>query len=131
MSNAKTVEGFDIPFRELTDVEKNSEVTLERFQDWHYAVGEDFCDQVGGINGLILGGWLMAEYPSKSLEILSVLNREGARCNAQPLMDLSMYENDDDGDQFYSDFARFVNLTGNLKRRTNEILTIVTEYYRE
>jgi len=40
----ETIVGFDIPKRELTEEEKNREITLDRFNEFHNKAGEDFCD---------------------------------------------------------------------------------------
>ena len=121
------VDGFDIPKRKLNKEEENRKVTLDRLKEWHYNVGEDFCDTFPSFNGTIFGGWLMGKYPTMSAEILSKLNTDTG-LNAQPFMDLSIYT-DGDGDDFYTDFSEFVNLTGACKRRVNEMLIIVNEYY--
>lgn len=125
----ETIDGYDIPKRKLTNEEQNRDVTLERLQEWHYKAGEDFCDTISSFNGTIFGGWLMGKYPAISAEILKELNSKYP-VNAQPFMDLSVYTNSD-GDDFYTDFAEFVNLTGACKRRVNELLIILCEYYED
>jgi len=121
----ETINGFDIPKRELTEEEASREVTLERFQEWHHEVGEDFTDQFSNINEKILGGYLLAKYPHKAKEILFELNTKYAE--AQNFQ--GIYEDDLDGDKFYTDLAEFINLTESLKKRVNQVLIQVMEHY--
>lgn len=121
----ETIDGFDIPKRMLTDEEANRDITLERFQEWHNEVGEDFCDQISNINEKILGGFLMCKHPDKSHQILKILNEKGDALELQ-----GIYEDDPHNDKFYTDFAEFINLTVHLKKRVNQILIQVMEYYK-
>jgi hypothetical protein len=122
----ETIDGFDILKRELTEEESTREITLERFQEWHCSAGEDFVDQYENINAQIFGGYLMCMYPNKSSIILNALNKKYP--SVQSLKNI--YENDDD-DKFYTDLASFINLTVALKKRVNQILIQVVEYYKD
>ncbi len=79
-NEVETIDGFDIPKRELTPEEANREVTLDRFHAWHAEVGEDFTDQFSSIDHKIYGGYLMAKYPNKSAEILAECNNKYGEC---------------------------------------------------
>ena len=123
MTEVETIDGFDIPKRELTEEEATREITKERFDSFHVEAGEDFCDTCcSTINVRILGGFLMAKHPNLSLEFLEVLNDK----YAEALGLKSVYE---DEDEFYTELAEFINLTVNLKARVNQILIQVDEYY--
>lgn len=125
------IDGFDIPKRELTEEEATRDITLERFNNFHYSAGEDFCDQVGYIiDHKVLGGWFLHKYPAEVSTITEVCNdRFGEALGFQ---ELDVYT-DPDGhtnfDLFYTDLAEFINVTTRLKRRVNQILIQVDEYY--
>lgn len=127
----KTVNGFDIPLRKLTDEEKTRPVTWERFRDFHYAVGEDFLDQTGEGNVYIFAGWLLHKYPEHSADILRIVNKKYAEIQNFNELEFLGYSDELDIDLLYCDFAEFVNLTGALKERVNQILIQVTEYYEK
>lgn len=135
MNKQERIEGFDIPLRELTEEEASRSITLERFKDFHYEVGEDFVDQIGSVNtktfALIFAGFAMAKHPEWSIEILSKCNNALTEVYTQLILDV--YEentsDDDQGDTFYSDLAEFLNLTINAKKRVNQVLIQVAEYY--
>ncbi|CAL9980027.1 hypothetical protein VPHD479_0228 [Vibrio phage D479] len=119
--------GFSIPTRPLTDEEANREITWERFRDFHYTVGEDFLDQTSEGNADIFAGWLLHKYPHLNKEILELANARFA--DVASFMDLFGFDDDKDIDVLYVEFAEFCNLTGALKRRVNETLIIIDEYY--
>lgn len=131
--NVETIDGFNIPKRELTEEEASREITFERFDEWHMEVGEDFCDQVGSmINHYIFGGFVMARYPQFSTQILKVLNSK----YGEALGILSIFEehfeqdnnNLEEGNKiFYTLLAEFANLTVNLKKNINQVLIQVME----
>ena len=128
-SNPETIDGFDIPFRELTEEEANQTITWERFRDFHCEVGEDYLDQTGHGDIKILVGWLLHKYPDFSLDILDVVNCKYPSLN--DLIELECYEYDEDRgvDPFYDDFAEFCNQTKHLKRRVNTVLILAMEAY--
>ena len=127
----ETIIGFDIQKRELTTEESNKEITLERFNDFHYEAGEDFCDTCSSfMNHLIIGGYLIAKHPELSLEILKSCNDK----NGDVLGLIEVYEvelGDESNDIFYKDLSEFANLTKGLKRNINQILIQVAEYYKK
>ena len=87
----ETIPGFDIVKRELTEEEATREISLERFQEWHQEIGEDFVDQVAYIiNAKIFCGFLLAKYPLWNKEILENVN------------DQKEIQNDSEGENFHS-----------------------------
>lgn len=99
------------------------DITVERFRDWHYEVGEDFLDQTGEGNHLIFGGYLLAKYPHRSKEILKVCNDKYGGCqNYRELPELE-FDEEKDIENLYVVFAEFCNLTEHLKKRVDRILT--------
>lgn len=128
--NVETIAGFNIPKRELTEEEAGRELSLARFSEWHQEVGEDFCDQVGGmIDHRILGGFIMAKHPEFSAEILKVLNNK----YGEALGILSFFEEhfdiEEGDDKFYTLLSEFANLTVHLKKNINQVLIQVLEKY--
>ena len=132
------IEGFDIKKRELTEEEANKEVTIERFDEFHNEAGEDFVEAnlalFGFVNHHVFGGYLMAIYPDMSSEILKVCNDKFG----ETLKYLHMYEEtfgEEDyyeaQTKFYTDLAKFINLTGVLKKRVNQVLIQVSEHYKD
>jgi hypothetical protein len=122
----ETIEGFDIPKRQLTEEEANSPITWEKIQAFHHEAGEDFLDQVSCINLLIYTGWLVGKYPERSIEILKMGQAKFADVNTFT----DLYDDDDEEEKFYTDVAEFLNLTYNAKRRANQVLIQVVEHYR-
>lgn len=99
------------------------DITVERFRDWHYKVGEDFLDQTSEGNHLIFGGYLLAKYPHRSKEILDICNDNYGECqDYRKLPELELDE-EKDIDNLYVVFAEFCNLTEHLKSRVDRILT--------
>lgn len=132
MEEEKTIEGFSIPFRKLTEEEASRPITLERFIDFHHKAGEDFIDQIGTMNSsqlaLIFAGYAMAKHPEFIDEILEQCNRHMVYTQLiQQVYDA--HDDQGNGDLFYSDFADFLNLTIIYKKRANQVLIQVAEYY--
>jgi len=125
----KTIDGFDIPFRDLTSEEASRDLSLERFSNFHIDAGEDFLDQssLDKQAEKIFLGFLLAKRPDLSKEILSIANGGYIDCEFYTLFELKGDE--DDSDTFYSLLAEFANLTTGLKHRINQILIQVDEYY--
>ncbi len=125
----ETIHGFDIEKRELTEEEATRPITLERFTEFHHAAGEDFVDQCESIvNHLIWIGWCLHKYPEKSKDFLKVANHKYGGVQ----MTMELFENEDgEDDAFYTDFAEFLNQTESAKKRVNQILIQVTEYYNQ
>ena len=135
MSNKKkeddeeeTLDGYDIPLRKLTEEEAARPITLDRFNDFHADVCEDFVDQFGNIDIKVLSGYMMAKHPELSKEILEVCNDEyGEALGIKHLFE----DNGLTEDAFYTELADFINLTVNLKKRVNQILIQIYEYYNK
>ena len=124
----ETIHGFDIPKRELTKEEAERPITLERFNEWHSEVGEDFCDQVGHlISEKALAGFLAGKYPSRSYEIFDIVNEEYSE--ALSFQDFYGKSDGIDLDKFYTDLSEFINLTQHCKANVNQILIQVMEHY--
>jgi transposase len=124
-SEVETIHGFDIPKRQLTEEEATREITLERFQQFGYDAGEDFVDQCESLyNAHIFIGWCLHKYPELSKELLKAANSK--YCSVQNVLHLL-----DNDDQFYTDFAEFLNQTEHAKAKTNQILIQVNEYYNK
>lgn len=130
-TEVETIDGFDIPLRELTVEEANKEITFDRIQSFHYDAGEDYLDtcSLDKQAEKIFLGFLMAKRPDLSKDILSVAN--GGYIDSE-FYTLFEQEGDKyDSDTFYILFAEFANLTGNLKKRINQVLIQVDEYYNK
>lgn len=126
----ETVNGFNIPLRELTEEEKNREITLERFREFHYQAGEDFLDTTGEGNILIFSGWMLHKYPELSTDIIEIANSPHSEIKSFiELEDEFGYDSEEDIDKIYIDFAEFCNITTALKERVNQTLIQVSEYY--
>ena len=124
----ETIDGFDIPKRELTEEEASRELSFERFDEWQMEVGEDFCDQVGGmINQNIFGGFLMAKHPEFSPGILKVLNNKYGEALGLLTMFEEHFDIDEGNKRFYTLLSEFANLTVNLKKNINQVLIQVLE----
>jgi hypothetical protein len=125
------IDGFDIIKRPLTEEESSKEITLDRFNNYHYAVGECFVDQHGFINHKIFGGYVLCLHPEWNKEILEILNSK----YGEALGLLHLYEelcpdgSQSGWEQFYTDLAAFANLTEHLKKEINQILIQIHEVY--
>lgn len=118
--------GFTIPIREMSEEEYLTPITLERFNDFHHEVGEDFCDQVGYlIDPKVYGGFLLHKYPNKNTEILEALVDKDM-ISYQNVYDFSSVDWED---VFYSDLSEFLNLTILTKARVNQVLIQIAEHY--
>ena len=131
----ETIDGFNIPKRELTQEEATREITFERIQDFHRDAGEDYLDicSLDIQAEKIFLGFLLAKRPDLAKEILSVANGNGD----YSYIDSEFYELFEEtpgnylGDAFYKLFAEFANLTGGLKKRINQVLIQVHEHYNK
>lgn len=120
--NETEVPGFTIPLRELTKEEYEQNITFNRFDDFHCEVGEDFCDQCGYIFDNLLQiftGYLIGKYPNVGKELIEESNKK--HFELLSLMNLF------DEEQFYGDFADFLNFTTISKAKVNQILIQCTE----
>lgn len=125
----ETVNGFNIPLRELTPEEADLDITWKRFRSFHYAAGEDFLDQTDEGNALIFGGWLLHKYPQHCVDILEICNDRYPSVLDFSDLEFLSYDEEKDIDLLYVDFAEFCNLTQALKKRVNQVLIQVTEHY--
>jgi hypothetical protein len=124
------IEGFSIPFRELTEEESLRVITLYRFNNFHAEVGEDFVDQISSVNtidvAVLFAGFAMAKHPEWSLELLECVNNNPY---TQLVQDVYRDFSNQSDDLFYTDFAEFLNQTVDLRKDVNQILIQVAEYY--
>lgn len=128
----ETINGFDIPKRELTTEEASRNITVERIRNFHYGSGEDFLDTTSEGNAQIFAGWLLHKYPEKSKEILAVVNNNGKYlviADFNEIEDFEKYDDEIDMNSLYIEFVEFCNQTEHLKRRVNQVLIQVDEYY--
>lgn len=122
----ETIDGFDIPMRELTEEEATRDLTLERIHNFHIEVGEDLADQVGSnMDHKVFAGYLACKYPHLSHQIFDISNGEYAEMQSFK----EIYEDDEEEDKFYQDACDFINLTVHCKKRFNQVLIQVAEYY--
>ena len=125
------LEGFLIRKRELTEEEANREIKYEHFETYHHEVGEDFTDQhTNVVNGHVFGGWLLGKHPQWKDNILQILNNHPDSQEFFHMYGEELgHENEESWVQFYTDYAEFLNLTGAARRRANQILIQIAEYY--
>ncbi len=121
---------------QLTEEELNLDISLDRFNEYHWAVGEDFVDQNESIvDYKVYAGWLLHKYPEKASLILSCLNDTSWYSSVQGFQHRVFCKDEESGgeedemDNFYTDFAEFLNLTGAAKRRVNTVLVREDRYY--
>ena len=136
MSEEKeTISGFDIEKRELTQEEKNLDITIERIRNFHYDAGEDLLDQVGYEfgNAFIFAGFILHKHSQHSKMILDHVNENQKNLDIHCFNELDIYEynEEDDIDGIYYDLVEFLNLTEHAKARANQILIQVDEYYNK
>lgn len=127
----ETVNGFDIPLRELTEAEADRKITWQRFREFHYAAGEDFLDQTDEGNVQMFGGYLLAKYNEFAKEIIEICNNRYAGIIDFREIEILGYDKGKDIDTVYCEFAEFCNLTVATKRRVNQVLIQVTEHYNQ
>lgn len=126
----ETITGFDIPVRPLTDEEASRDVTLERFNNFHADAGEDFADTCGlTINPYVFVGFLMAKHPDWSHGLVDCINKGGDANSLRNFYIDELGSTIEAEDAFYTDLAEFVNLTKYAKKRVNQILIQIDEYY--
>jgi hypothetical protein len=125
----ETVEGHDIPLRELTEEEKSKEVTPERIRNYEIDCGESFLDQHGSTFDIqIVIGFFLARYPERAAELLEIANDEYAEVMNIEHEFVPEY-NEEEYVKFLQTLCDFVNLTVNTKRRINQILIQFNEHY--
>lgn len=131
----ETINGFDIPLRKLTEEESSREITIERIRDFHYEAGEDFLDTTNegyGNSAIIFGGWLLHKYPEHSEIILNHLNENQRNIDILCFGELDFldgYVKEEDINLIYFEFVEFTNQTVHMKKRVNQVLIQLKEYY--
>ena len=127
----QTIEGFGIVKRELTEEEKQRPITLDRIQDFHMQAGEDFLDCVDSLNHKNIarqfGGFAMAKRPELAEEIISTCNEDPLY--TQMIQDIYDCKYEGEGNEFYEDFAEFLNFTKLSKEKANQVLIQMDENY--
>lgn len=121
-----TIDGFDIPRRDLTINEKRMLVSLERFTEYHLIVEKDFVDThdcVVGITGF--GKFILARKPHLRPAITEYMRYP--TCTEKQFLEVYT-DNGIDDDEFYTDFAAYINTNVNSKEIVNQILIQVAEY---
>lgn len=106
----------------LTKDQESLEITEERINWYLSTVGEDFMDQNEKIvNHAVMCGYLLAMCDkSKAAAILKNLN--GNKFWSDLMEEIGI-------DEFYKCFCKLCNLTVHLKKRVNEILISMENYY--
>jgi hypothetical protein len=130
----ETITGFDIIKRKLSEEEARTEITLGRFNAFHYEAGEDFADSCGHIfNEKIIVGYLICKQPKMSIPLLGVINSKGDLNDLRNVYidESHLLPDSDPEDVFYQDFAEFLNLTEHAIMHANQILIQVDEYYNQ
>lgn len=113
--------------RELTIEEKLMDITLERFTEFHHAVQEDFVNLYSGMVTVFgFGSRIYSKRGALKLDILTALEYEN--CTEVDFLDIYEDHNIDD-DEFYADFASYINTNPVSKAKVNSILINVAEYY--
>lgn len=140
MNEEKTVDGYDIPLRELTNEEASRAVTVDRIQKYYYAAGESFIDTHESIiDAKLFAGWLACENKQLALQIWKCSNEGGkyGPClnSLMNIMEEKYGHWDGDNDttgwyKFYQAFSNFVNTTVITKKRVNQVLIQICEYYK-
>lgn len=125
----ETVDGHDIPLRELTEEEKLKEITPERIRNYEIDCGESFLDQHGStFDTQIVIGFFLAKHPERAVELLEISNSKYAEVLNIEHEFVPEY-NEEEYNKFLQTLCDFVNLTVNTKRRLNQILIQVDEHY--
>lgn len=129
----KTITGFSILKRELTEEEASREVTIERIRDFHYEAGEDFLDIADDARAEIFAGFIVHKYKDRAAKIYDICNSNKGYLSVMDFKEFyePEYNEEEDIDQIYFDYIEFVNTTVHLKKRVNQVLIQVMEYYNQ
>jgi hypothetical protein len=102
-------------------MDEQEPITLDRFDDYHQRVGEDFCDQGGATDYAAILGYCMAKRPDIR-EALAEETRDGF----EALTILQVYEDnfEDGNDLFYGDLAECANQMPQMRKYINEALFV-------
>ena len=129
----QTLRGFSITERELTEEEANREITIDRIREFHYEVGEDFLDICNTADAKVFAGFIAHKYKDRAAEICNIMNQSEGYLEINSFKEFyePEYNEEEDIDQVYFDYVEFVNTTKALKKRDNQMLIQVTEYYQD
>jgi hypothetical protein len=129
MEEQETIDGFDIPTRELTAEEASRDLTPDRIRDFEIDAGEAFLDQFDHLlNTQAIMGFLMARHPDKASQLLAMGNQKYATLN--DLNEIFVPEwSEENHCKMLQDICDFINLTVNTKKRMNTNLIVHYEHY--
>lgn len=121
------IDGFDIPKRPLNYEELYRPISLERFTEYHHTVGEDFVDTHSSMVGCFgFAAYIYSKRGMLKSDMLDALQDDDL--HEQDF--LSIYEDHGiDDDEFYTDYAQYINTNPVCKARVNQILIQVQESY--
>lgn len=115
--------------REFTPEELAQPITLERINEYHVNIGEDFADQQTIGVPMMFAGFLLAKYPDKGKTIIRIVN-EGY-LDMQCLQEVFGEEMDDaSNNAFYTEYAEYINHTSFSKAEVNKVLITKKEHYK-
>lgn len=114
--------------REFTPEELSQPITLERINEYHREIGEDFTDQQSIGEPLIFAGFLLARYPDKAEIIIRLAN---SRPDMLALQEVFGEEGTDEtSDAFYTEYCEYINYTTYSKAEVNKVLLSTKEHYK-
>lgn len=127
----ENVHGHTIPRRLLTESESTRKVTLDRFDNYHHAVGEDFVDQHEVFfNERFVAGYILCKYPDWNKELIDAINQKYSSVGTILEVYKEKIEDDETSiNTFYSDLSEFINLTVQTKEKVNQVLIQLEEYH--
>lgn len=118
---------MDKPKREFTPEELGQEITLERINEYHGEVGEDFADQQTIGSPLMFAGFLLAKFPDKAKRIIELANEHpDIHCFQEIFGEEGTNE---ESDTFYAIYAEYINHTEYSKAEVNKVLILAKEHY--
>lgn len=135
-SEVEKLQGYNIIARALTKEEAQMDLTIDRFNQYHKLIGEDFLDDRGGgyIPWRVFAGYLMAKEPQLFDKLLDILNDDyGEMLTIQELFEEQFGEWSDEKEcgytKLYAYICEFVNKTQNTKYKINRQLIQILENY--
>jgi hypothetical protein len=129
MEEVEYIYGFDIEKRELTQEEKEREITIERMCNFHHDAGEDFLDTCAVGRTDVFAGFMAHKYIDRAKEIWDILNEEYSEIQSFKEFYQEEYNEEHNIDNIYFDYLEFINTTEYSKAEVNQILIQVDEYY--
>jgi hypothetical protein len=128
----ETIDGYNIPSRELTEEEATRPLTTDRIRNYEVTVGESFLDTHGSsINLQAIMGFLMARYPEKASELLEMGNNKFGDLNDLNDIFVPSEWTEKLHCEMLQNICDFINLTVSTKKRINKVLIIVDEHYNK